>query len=43
MRTIDKTPNPLTGDANRDFKILYDYLIYLRDQLNTILAQIGKE
>lgn len=43
MRTIDRMPNPLTGDTQKDLQTIYDYLIYLREQMNMILAQIGKK
>lgn len=43
MRNIDRMPNPLTGDVNRDLQSIYDYLIYLREQMNMVIAQIEKK
>lgn len=43
MRKIDRTPPPLTGNANKDLQAMREYEIYLREQMNFILTQIYKE
>ena len=42
LRDIDRMPPPPTGDAQRDVKGIYEYLIYLREQLNAVIAQLSK-
>lgn len=40
---IDRTPPAQTGNAETDQKAIFDYLVYLREQMNWILNLIYKE
>ena len=39
---IDRTPPAPTGDPERDTQALYNYLVYLTEQLNHIIRQINR-
>lgn len=39
---IDRTPPSPTGDKKRDEQAIYDYLSYMREQLNYILQLLYK-
>ncbi len=41
-RQIDRSPQGLTGDTQKDLQAVMDYLTYLREQINFILAGLGK-
>lgn len=42
MRQIDRRPAGLTGDTQRDLQAIVDYLAYLQEQINFILAGLEK-
>ena len=43
IRLIDKEPPAPTGDAKTDAAAMYRYLCYLREQMNFILTNLGRE
>ncbi len=42
LRYIEKLPPEPTGNPKKDTDSLYQYLFYLREQLNSIIAMINK-
>lgn len=43
MILIDKDPPALTGNRDADLKAMYEFLMYLKEQLNFILTNIERE
>lgn len=43
MKYIDKSPPTVTGDSRKDAQAIVDYLAYLREQFNFMLAQTAKD
>lgn len=40
---IDRTPPTSTGDQKKDAQAVFDYLNYLREQMNYILSLIYRQ
>ena len=42
MILLDKQPPALTGDTRRDLQVLYEWAMYLYEQLNFILTNLQR-
>lgn len=42
MRQIDRKPQALTGDTQKDLQAIAEYLAYLQEQINFILSGLEK-
>ena len=42
MILIDRQPPTPTGNKDRDLQAMYEYLMYLQEQMNFILTNIEK-